>query len=160
MTDAKARHPGRHIVIHTDGACIGNPGPGGWAAILQSMDGPDELQRKAASGSNGDTTNNQMELTAAVEAVKLIKSDNPVFLRSDSQYVIKGITEWLVGWKAKGWKTAQRKPVLNRELWEKLEAVVAGRDITWDWVRGHNGDPLNEEVDRLANEAARSAKFS
>ncbi|RWQ14146.1 ribonuclease HI [Mesorhizobium sp.] len=157
MTDTKARHPGRHIVIHTDGACIGNPGPGGWAAILQSMDGPDELKRKAASGSNRDTTNNQMELTAALEAVKMIKSDNPVFLRSDSQYVIKGITVWLEGWKAKGWRTAQRKPVLNRDLWEKLEAVVAGRDITWEWVRGHNGDPLNEEVDQLANAAARKS---
>ncbi|MER9561075.1 ribonuclease HI [Mesorhizobium sp. M0571] len=160
MTDKKLRHPGRHIVIHTDGACIGNPGPGGWAAILQSMDGAEELKRKAASGSKKDTTNNQMELTAAIEAVKMIKSDNPVFLRSDSQYVIKGITEWLEGWKAKGWRNAQRKPVLNRALWEELEALVTGRSVTWEWVRGHNGDPLNEEVDQLANEAARKATFA
>ncbi|MER9231251.1 ribonuclease HI [Mesorhizobium sp. M0622] len=160
MTDRKLLHPGRHIVIHTDGACIGNPGPGGWAAILQSMDGPEELKRKAASGSNKDTTNNQMELTAAIEAVKMIKSDNPVFLRSDSQYVIKGITEWLQGWKAKGWRNAQRKPVLNRYLWEELDGLVAGRNITWEWVRGHNGDPLNEEVDQLANAAARKAMFA
>lgn len=124
------------------------------------MDGPDELKRKAASGSNKHTTNNQMELTAAIEAVKMIKSDIPVFLRSDSQYVIKGITEWLEGWKAKGWRTAQRKAVLNQALWEKLDGLVAGREITWEWVRGHNGDPLNEEVDKLANEAARKAMFA
>lgn len=160
MTDTKARHPGRYIVIHTDGACIGNPGPGGWAAILQSMDGTDELKRKAASGSNSDTTNNRMELTAAIEALKMVKSDNPVFVRSDSQHVIKGITEWLEGWKAKGWRRADKKPVLNRDLWEELDGLVAGRVITWEWVRGHNGDPLNEEVDKLANEAARAAMFA
>lgn len=157
MTD---RHPGRHIVIHTDGACIGNPGPGGWAAILQSLDGAKQLKRETASGSNKDTTNNQMEMTAAIEALRKIKSDNPIFIRSDSQYLIKGMTEWLQGWKAKGWRTAQRKPVLNRGLWEELNGLVVGRSITWEWVRGHNGDPLNEEVDLAANEAARKAMFA
>ncbi|MER8368043.1 ribonuclease HI [Mesorhizobium sp. M1378] len=160
MTVADNRHLGRHIVIHTDGACIGNPGPGGWAAILQSMDGAKQLKRGTASGSDKDTTNNKMELTAAIEALKMIKSDSPVFLRSDSQYLIKGITEWLEGWKAKGWRNAQRKPVLNRDLWEELEALVTGRSIIWEWVRGHNGDPMNEEVDQLANEAARKAAFA
>lgn len=159
MTDTKPRHPGRHILIHTDGACIGNPGPGGWAAILQSMDGPKELKRKAASGSNSDTTNNRMELTAAIEALKLVKSDSPIFVRSDSQHVIKGINEWLVGWKSKGWRKADKKEVSNRDLWEELDSLASGREITWEWVRGHNGDPLNEEVDRLANEAARRGQF-
>lgn len=160
MTESAARHPGRHILIHTDGACIGNPGPGGWAAILQSMDGLTELKRKALKGSSLDTTNNQMELKAAIEALKAVKSDNPVIIRSDSQYVVKGITEWLPGWKAKGWRTADKKPVKNPELWEELEALVASGSVAWEWVRGHNGDPLNEEVDQLANEAARMARWS
>lgn len=156
MTTSTARHPGRHIVIHTDGACIGNPGPGGWAAILQSMDGTIELKKKAISGGDPDTTNNKMEMTAAMEALRALGgTNNPVFIRSDSQYVIKGINEWLPGWKAKGWRTAQRKPVLNRDLWEALDELAAARDVTWEWVRGHNGDPLNEEVDQLANSAAR-----
>ena len=159
MSETNVRHPGRHIVIHTDGACIGNPGPGGWAAILQSMDGSNELKRKSLKCSSPDTTNNQMEMTAAIEALKAVKGDNPVFIRSDSQYVVKGLTEWLPGWKTKGWRTSDKKPVKNKELWEALDALASSRAITWEWVRGHNGDPLNEEVDRMANEAARMAQW-
>lgn len=154
-----AGHSGPHTVIHTDGACIGNPGPGGWAAILQLMDGAKQKLRKEVVGSDPDTTNNKMELTAAIEALKVIQSDRPIVIRSDSQYVIKGMTEWLPNWKAKGWKNAQKKPVENRELWEALDALASSRSIKWEWVRGHNGDPLNEEVDRLANEAARLARW-
>jgi ribonuclease HI len=157
MSETKARHPGRHIIIHTDGACIGNPGPGGWAAILQAMDGETEIKRKPISGFEPVTTNNKMELTAAIQALRAIQSKNPVFIRSDSQYLIKGVTQWLAGWKANGWRKADKKPVENRDLWETLDALVAELSVTWEWIRGHNGDLLNEEVDRLANAEARKA---
>lgn len=160
MNETAMRHSGRHIIIHTDGACIGNPGPGGWAAILQSMDGANELKRKPLKGSSPDTTNNKMELKAAIEALKAVESDDPVFVRSDSEYVVKGITQWVAGWKAKGWRKGDKKPVLNKEQWEELDVLAAARSVTWGWVRGHNGDPLNEEVDRLANEAARMARWA
>ncbi|TPJ72445.1 ribonuclease HI [Mesorhizobium sp. B2-6-2] len=157
MNDTKAHRSGQHIIIHTDGACIGNPGPGGWAAIVQLLEGSKELRRKELTGSAHKTTNNQMELTAAIEALKLVKSGKPVVLRSDSEYVVKGMTERLPDWIAKGWRTASKTPVKNRELWEELKAVAEARSVAWEWVRGHNGDPLNEEADRLANEAARMA---
>lgn len=159
MTNIEARHSGRHIIIHTDGACIGNPGPGGWAAVLQSMDGEKEIGRKEIKGSNPETTNNKMELMAAIEALKAIKGDRPIVIRSDSEYVVKGMTKWLSGWKAKGWRKADKRPVLNRELWEELDAIAAPLSVTWKWVRGHSGDPLNEQVDCLANEAARMARW-
>ncbi|RWP11019.1 ribonuclease HI [Mesorhizobium sp.] len=157
MNDTKAYHSGQHIIIHTDGACIGNPGPGGWAAIIQLLEGSKELRRKALTGSAIKTTNNQMELMAAIEALKLVKSGKPVVLRSDSEYVVKGMTDRLPGWIANGWRTAGKTPVKNQELWEELKAVAEARSVAWEWVRGHNGDPLNEEADRLANEAARMA---
>lgn len=136
------------IEIYTDGACRGNPGPGGWAALLQNGEHEKEL-----SGAETLTTNNRMELTAVIRALESLKKPVAARLYTDSQYVRRGITEWLTAWKARGWRTADRKPVKNQDLWEQLEAVSAGHRIEWHWVPGHAGVPGNERVDRLANEA-------
>lgn len=135
--------------IWADGACSGNPGPGGWAAILRNPAG----KEKEISGAAADTTNNQMELTAALEALKVLSKPSRVTMRCDSQYVVRGMTEWLPGWRARGWKKGDGKPVVNRELWEKLAAAEARHEVTWEWVRGHAGDTMNERVDRLAVQA-------
>jgi ribonuclease HI len=136
------------IEIYTDGACRGNPGPGGWAALLQKGEHEREI-----SGAEALTTNNRMELTAVIRALETLKQPVAARLYTDSQYVRRGITEWLVAWKARGWRTADRKPVKNQDLWEQLEAVSARHRIEWRWVPGHAGVPGNERVDRLANEA-------
>ncbi len=136
------------VIIYTDGACRGNPGPGGWGALLIAGD-----KRRELSGSEPQTTNNRMELTAAIEALKALKRPVDVTLYTDSKYVCTGIQEWLPAWKARGWRTADRKPVKNQDLWEALDAACDGHRITWRWVRGHSGDAGNEHVDRLANEA-------
>ena len=136
------------IDIYTDGACKGNPGPGGWGVLMKSGDTEKEL-----FGGELGTTNNRMELTAVIEALRALKRPCTVTLYLDSQYVLKGITEWLPGWKAKGWRTAARQPVKNVDLWQTLDEL-AGRGqhtIDWRWVRGHNGDPGNERADELAN---------
>ena len=137
------------LVIHTDGACSGNPGPGGWGAVLRSGEHVREI-----SGGERRTTNNRMEMTAAIEALRAIKPDyaGPVTLHTDSTYVMKGITEWIHGWKRRGWKTAAKKPVKNADLWQELDALNAARDVEWRWVKGHAGDPGNERADALANE--------
>ena len=148
---------GRHIIIHTDGACIGNPGPGGWGVILQSMDGAIQLKRKELSGHHPDTTNNRMEMTAAIEALAALRGGNhPVYIRSDSQYLVNGMNTWLKGWKARGWKNSDGKAVLNKDLWEQLDHLTTPR-IRWEWVRGHVGNKMNETVDRLAAAAANLA---
>jgi ribonuclease HI len=134
------------LVIHTDGACRGNPGPGGWGVLLVWNDTTKEL-----SGSEPATTNNRMELTAAIMGLAALKRPTQVTLQTDSQYVIKGITEWLPSWKARGWRTADRKPVKNQDLWERLDQVVGPHTVQWQWVKGHSGDPGNERVDALAN---------
>ena len=136
------------VVIYTDGACKGNPGPGGWGVLLQA--GP---HTKELFGGELGTTNNRMELTAVIEALRALKRPCDVTLFLDSEYVRKGITEWIHGWKAKGWKTAAKQPVKNAELWQALDAVVAGAGhrIEWRWVKGHAGDPGNERADALAN---------
>jgi ribonuclease HI len=136
------------VVIYTDGACKGNPGPGGWGAWLKSGATEKELY-----GGELDTTNNRMELLAVIEALKALKRPCAVTLNVDSQYVLKGMTEWLAGWKAKGWRTATKQPVKNVELWQALDELVnrSGHTIEWRWVRGHNGDPGNERADALAN---------
>jgi ribonuclease HI len=134
------------LVIHTDGACRGNPGPGGWGVLLDWNGTVKEL-----SGSEPDTTNNRMELMAAIMALAALKRPTQATLQTDSQYVIKGITEWLPAWKARGWRTADRKPVKNQDLWEKLDQLAGQHSITWQWVKGHSGDPGNERVDALAN---------
>jgi ribonuclease HI len=136
------------IEIYTDGACRGNPGPGGWAATLQLGAHFREL-----SGAEPATTNNRMELTAVIEALAALKRESTVRLYTDSEYVRRGITEWLKAWKARDWRTADKKPVKNRDLWERLDTLAARHDIEWHWVKGHSGVPGNERVDRLANAA-------
>lgn len=136
------------VEIFTDGACRGNPGPGGWGALLRWGDREREL-----SGGERETTNNRMEMQAAIEALKVLKKPCRVVLTTDSQYVRRGITEWLPGWQSRGWKTADKKPVKNRDLWERLVALTEAHDITWRWVKGHSGHPDNERADCLARDA-------
>jgi len=135
------------VIIHTDGACSGNPGPGGWGAVLQYGETVRELKGGAPL-----TTNNQMELTAAIEALNALKRPVAVQLHTDSSYVKDGLTKWIHNWKKNGWKTADKKPVKNVELWQALDAAVARHQIEWHWVKGHNGDEMNERADALANE--------
>lgn len=135
------------VEIYTDGACRGNPGPGGWGALLR-YDGTE----KTLYGGETNTTNNRMELMAAIQALSALKRPCRVELTTDSQYVRKGITEWMADWKRRGWKTAAKKPVKNRDLWEQLDALVEQHDICWHWVRGHSGHAENEQVDALANQ--------
>lgn len=136
------------VEIFTDGACRGNPGPGGWAALLRHGD-----HEKVISGAERDTTNNRMELTAAIEALAALKRHTRVALTTDSQYVRQGVTQWMQGWKRNGWRTAGRQPVKNRDLWERLDALAADHQVAWHWVRGHSGHPENERVDQEANRA-------
>lgn len=144
------------VRVHTDGACRGNPGPGGWGARLEAGESWRELW-----GGDPATTNNRMELTAAIEALAALKVSCEVSLHTDSEYVRRGITEWLPRWKQNGWRTADRKPVKNADLWHRLDAVAAGHHVQWYWVKGHAGDPGNERADWLANrglDAALSAR--
>jgi len=134
--------------IYTDGACRGNPGPGGWGVLLR-FNG----HEKTLSGAEPLTTNNRMELMAAIQGLETLKRPCRVRLTTDSQYVQKGIQEWLPNWKRRGWKTAARKPVKNVDLWQRLDQAVARHQITWEWVRGHSGHPENELADALANQA-------
>jgi len=134
------------VEIFTDGACFGNPGPGGWGAILRYGDTVKEIH-----GGEPATTNNRMELTAAISALRALKHPCAVTLTTDSEYLRKGITEWLPRWKARGWKTAQKEPVKNQDLWEALDQEARRHQIDWRWVRGHNGHPENERADYLAN---------
>ena len=134
------------IRIYTDGACRGNPGPGGWGALLIAG-----KREKQLWGGEALTTNNRMELTAAIRGLEALKRRCHVDLYTDSQYVRNGIREWLAQWKKRGWKTANKKPVKNQDLWERLDALVAGHDIEWHWVRGHSGHDGNERADQLAN---------
>ena len=134
------------VVIYTDGACKGNPGPGGWGAWLRSGDHEREL-----FGGEKVTTNNRMELTAVIEALSALKKPCTVELFTDSQYVRQGITEWIHNWKRRGWQTTDKKPVKNADLWQRLDAVAAKHDVRWHWVKGHAGDPGNEKADALAN---------
>jgi len=136
------------IEIYTDGACRGNPGPGGWGVLLSYGEHQKEL-----SGAEVLTTNNRMELTAVIRALEALKRPSEVRIFTDSEYVRRGITEWVKSWKARGWKTADRKPVKNQDLWEQLDELASGHKIEWRWVKGHSGIPGNERVDRLANEA-------
>ena len=142
------------VVIYTDGACKGNPGPGGWGAWLKS--GPTE---KELFGGELNTTNNRMELQAVIEGLTALKRPCKVLLYLDSQYVRMGITEWVRGWKAKGWRTSTKQPVKNVELWQQLDKLVAegGHQIEWRWVKGHSGDPGNERADMLANKGVDKA---
>ena len=140
------------VTIYTDGACKGNPGPGGWGAILFYGD-----KKKEISGGEAGTTNNRMELMAAIQALELLNRPCKVELHTDSQYVMKGIQEWIRGWKVRGWKTADKSPVKNDDLWKRLDAARERHDVDWRWVKGHAGHPLNERADALANEGLRKA---
>jgi ribonuclease HI len=142
VTDADAVH------LFTDGACRGNPGPGGWAVLLRYRQ-----HRKVLSGAEPETTNNRMEMLAAIMGLEAIKRPQRVCLTTDSQYVRNGLREWLPQWKRRSWRTADRKPVKNEDLWRRLDAAAARHDLSVEWVRGHAGHPENEEVDRLANAA-------
>jgi len=133
------------VQIWTDGACSGNPGPGGWGAVLRFG-----AQEKELSGGESQTTNNRMELMGAISALEALTRPCAVELHTDSQYVKNGVTSWLEGWKARGWKTADKKPVKNVELWQRLEAAAERHDVAWRWVRGHAGDEMNERADALA----------
>jgi ribonuclease HI len=135
------------VVIHTDGACSGNPGPGGWGAILESG-----AHRKEIKGGEALTTNNRMELIAAIEALDALKAPSEVELYTDSNYLRGGITSWIKGWKKNGWRTADRKPVKNAELWERLEKAAERHKVSWHWVKGHVGHDDNERADELARE--------
>lgn len=138
-----------HVEIFTDGACKGNPGPGGWGAIIRSGSNEKEL-----SGGEAMTTNNRMEMTAAIEALKALKRPCRVSLTTDSSYVRDGITKWIHGWQRNGWRTADRKPVKNADLWQALIEAAACHRVEWHWVRGHNGHPENERADVLASTEA------
>ena len=134
------------VEIYTDGACKGNPGPGGWGLLIRYKDTEKELY-----GGEAKTTNNRMELMAVIQALQLLTRPVPVRITTDSQYVMKGITEWIVNWKRNGWRTAAKKPVKNADLWRQLDQLVAANDVAWAWVKGHNGHPDNERADVLAN---------
>ncbi|QZD90178.1 ribonuclease HI [Qipengyuania aurantiaca] len=139
----------KQVEIYTDGACKGNPGAGGWGALLRMG-----AHEKELSGGERQTTNNRMEMTAAIRALGALREPCEVALHTDSKYLIDGITKWIHGWKKKGWKNAAKKPVLNEDLWRELDALKARHKITWHWVKGHSGHPENERVDQLASDAA------
>ena len=137
------------VIIHTDGSCLSNPGPGGWAAVLRWQDNEREL-----TGSEPDTTNNRMELMAAIMGLNAMTRPMLVDLHTDSRYVMNGVQDWMPRWKANGWKTAAKKPVANQDLWQQLDEAVIRHQVRWHWVKGHAGNPLNERCDVLARSAA------
>ena len=138
------------IVAYTDGACSGNPGPGGWGVVMQARNGERVVKEREFSGGEAQTTNNRMELTAAIEALRALGRPTAVRIVTDSTYVRDGITKWVHGWKRNGWKTAAKKPVKNEELWRALDEAAQAHDVTWDWIKGHAGHPENERADELA----------
>lgn len=141
------------VIIYTDGACSGNPGKGGWGALLICGE-----KRREIYGGELETTNNQMELTAVIQALGLLKKKSDVELWTDSQYVKNGITDWIIGWKKNNWKNSQKKPVKNKELWLKLDELCAFHNVSWNWVKGHNGHIENERVDELARQGIKDLK--
>ncbi len=141
------------VNIYTDGACRGNPGPGGWGVLMQFGDTEKELW-----GGEQETTNNRMEMMAAIKGLKALKKPCHIIMHTDSQYLLRGITEWMPGWKKRGWTTASKKPVKNDDLWKNLDRLVQDHDIEWKWVRGHSGHPGNERADQLANRGIDSYK--
>jgi ribonuclease HI len=144
---------GPHVIVHTDGACSGNPGPGGWAAILTYGEHEKEL-----SGGEPHTTNNRMELMAAIAALEALKRPSTVELHTDSKYVHDGISQWIHSWKRNGWRTADKKPVKNADLWQRLDTALAHHDVHWRWVKGHAGHDMNERADALARQAIKQLR--
>lgn len=151
--DAGRGAPGLEIVAYTDGACSGNPGPGGWGALLCAWRDGTLRRERAISGGEAETTNNRMELTAAIRALESISRPSSVTVVTDSVYVRDGITQWIGRWKRNGWRTSNRKPVRNAELWKELDAARSRHDVRWEWIKGHAGHPQNERADALAREA-------
>lgn len=141
------------ITAYTDGACSGNPGPGGWGAILIATDGDTVLRERELSGGMPDTTNNRMELMAAIAVLEALTRPTRVRIVTDSAYLKNGITSWIAGWKRNGWKTSAKKPVKNVDLWQRLDAARAAHEVEWDWIKGHAGHPGNERADALARAA-------
>ena len=138
------------LFAYTDGACSGNPGPGGWGVLLIARDGDSIVKEKTLSGGEAHTTNNRMELMAAISALEALDRPSTLTIVTDSAYVKGGITEWITGWKRRGWKTSTKKPVKNEELWKRLDAAQARHNVRWEWVKGHAGHPENERADELA----------
>jgi len=138
------------LIAYTDGACSGNPGPGGWGVLLRAMDGDTIIKERELCGGEADTTNNRMELLAAINALETLGRGSEITIVTDSAYVKNGITTWVHGWKRNGWKTSARKPVKNVELWQRLEAAQERHRVKWEWVKGHAGHPENEKADELA----------
>lgn len=137
---------------YTDGACSGNPGPGGWGALMLARDGDKVVRERPLSGGAADTTNNRMELTAAIEALNALERPTAITIVTDSKYVKDGVTKWIHGWKRNGWRTAAKKPVKNEDLWRALDEAQMRHQVTWDWVKGHAGHAENERADELARE--------
>lgn len=140
------------LFAYTDGACSGNPGPGGWGVLLQAKDGEITVKERELSGGEAVTTNNRMELLAAINALETLEKPSALTIVTDSTYVKNGVTGWIHGWKKNGWKTAAKKPVKNAELWQRLDAAQARHEVSWEWVKGHAGHPENERADALARQ--------
>lgn len=138
------------LFAYTDGACSGNPGPGGWGALLRAMDGGKVIKERELKGGDAQTTNNKMELMAAIAALEALDKPSTITVVTDSNYVKNGITSWIHGWKRNGWKNASKKPVANVDLWQRLDEAQSRHDVTWEWVKGHAGHPENERADELA----------
>ncbi|MBE1291835.1 MAG: ribonuclease HI [Shimia sp.] len=139
-----------NLIAYTDGACSGNPGPGGWGALLQAKDGDTVVKERELKGGAENTTNNKMELMAAIMALETLERASTITVVTDSTYVKNGVTGWIFGWKKNGWKTSAKKPVKNADLWQRLDAAQARHQVTWEWVKGHAGHPENERADELA----------
>lgn len=140
------------LFAYTDGACSGNPGPGGWGVLMQAKDGDSVVKERPLNGGAAETTNNKMELMAAIMALETLERPSKITVVTDSSYVKDGVTGWIHGWKRNGWKTSAKKPVKNVELWQRLDAAQSRHDVTWEWVKGHAGHPENERADELARE--------
>ena len=148
------------LFAFTDGGCSGNPGPGGWGVVMQARDGDEVVKERELSGGAPETTNNRMELTAAISALEALERSSTITLVTDSTYVRDGITKWIHGWKRNGWKTASKKPVKNEDLWRQLDDLTRNHDVSWDWVKGHAGHPENERADQLATAEIKVLKES
>ncbi len=140
------------LYAYTDGACSGNPGPGGWGVLMRAMEGGRILRERELNGGEAQTTNNRMELMAAISALEALKKPSKLTIVTDSNYVKDGITKWIHGWKKNGWRNSAKKPVKNAELWQRLDEATRRHDITWEWIRGHTGHPENERADELARQ--------
>jgi ribonuclease HI len=148
-----------NIIAYTDGACSGNPGPGGWGVVLQAKSGLKIEKQRELNGGAAETTNNRMELTAAISALSTLTQNSKITIVTDSVYVKDGVTKWISGWKKNGWLTAAKKPVKNEDLWKKLDSVQQQHDVIWEWVKGHAGHPENELADELARAGMAPYKF-